>query len=112
MKNMRRQQRYRDDVEDHSRFIDHKKYYDDDDDDEEEFGSFDDDAYIAQGGSSLNTGRKTFFYNDMNPNHTRGVFIMLCLAFCFLIFFARTLLSYSLASFFSNNTFDALLFWK
>ena len=77
----------------------YKKYYDDDDEDDDEFDSFDDDSYLAQGGSSLNTGKKNFFYNDMNPNHTRGVFLVLCLAFCFLIFLVFSLV----------NDFDAIV---
>ena len=55
-------------------------------------------ANLALGGSSLNTGRKSRFYNDMNPHHTRGVFTIMCIAFLVLVF-----LVYSFV-----NDFDAI----
>ena len=57
------------------------------------------DANLALGGSSLNTGRKSRFYNDMNPHHTRGVFTIMCVAFLVLVF-----LVYSFV-----NDFDAIV---
>ena len=70
------------------------------------YGSDDDEFYedsahanLALGGSSLNSGRKSRFYNDMNPHHTRGVFAILCVAFLALLFLVYSFI----------NDFDAIV---
>ena len=91
--NMPYKQRYRDVEENIGE--DDNDYYSDG---EEEFDHFSG-GYLAEPGSSLNTGKQAFFYNDMNPHHTRGVFIILGLAFCFLMFLVFSIV----------NDFDAIV---